>query len=59
MTEIEPTVLIGEDSTASKRQNSVLSENSTSEDESPLPRVPARPHRSQKRPKNFDDFELI
>jgi len=47
MTEIEPTVLIGEDSTASKRQNSVLSEDSTSKDESPLPQVPARPHRSQ------------
>lgn len=59
MTETQPTVLPGEDSTASKRRNSVLSEDSASEDESLLPQVPARPRRSQKRPKRFDDFELI
>ena len=55
----QPTVLVREDSTASKRHNSVLSEDSASEDESLLPPVPARPRRSQKRPKRFDDFELI
>lgn len=59
MTETQPTMLIGEHSTASKRHNSVLSEDSASEDESLLPPVPARPRRSQKRPKRFDDFELI
>lgn len=59
MTETQPTMLIGEHSTASKRHNSVLSEDFASEDESLLPPVPARPHRSQKRPKRFDDFELI
>ena len=57
--ESQPTVLLGEDSTASKRQGSVLSEDSASEDESLLPQVLARPRRSQKRPKRFDDFELI
>ena len=57
--ESQPTVLLGENSTASKRQGSVLSEDSASEDESLLPQVLARPRRSQKRPKRFDDFELI
>ena len=55
----QPTVLVREDSTASKRQSSVLSKDSVSEDESLLLQVLARPRRSQKRPKRFDDFELI
>ncbi|BCR84965.1 uncharacterized protein ACHE_20423S [Aspergillus chevalieri] len=38
----QPTVLLGEDSTASKRQSSVLSEDSASEDESLLPQVLAK-----------------